>query len=69
MNRISSERKLIDLTQRELADEIGVDQATVVRWEAGGNVPQDKLLKLRSLFCCDLDWLLGVSDNRKTITV
>ncbi|MCI9129322.1 MAG: helix-turn-helix transcriptional regulator [Eggerthellaceae bacterium] len=67
MNRISSERTLLGITQKQFAKEMGVDPATVVRWEKGGNVPQDKLLKMRPLFHCDLDWLLGASDERKTV--
>lgn len=67
MNRVCAERKNLGLTQAELAKEVDVDQSTVVRWEAGGSIPQEKMVKLRSLFGCDLDWLLGVSDDRKTI--
>lgn len=67
MNRVCAERKNKDLTQVELAKELGVDQSTVVRWEAGGSIPQEKLVMMRTLFGCDLDWLLGVSDERKTV--
>lgn len=67
MNRVCAERKNKDLTQVELAKELGVDQSTVVRWEAGGSIPQEKLVMMRALFGCDLDWLLGVSDERKTV--
>lgn len=67
MNRVCAERKNLGLTQAELAKEVDVDQSTVVRWEAGGSIPQEKMVKMRSLFGCDLDWLLGVSDDRKTI--
>jgi DNA-binding XRE family transcriptional regulator len=35
------------LTQQELADEVGVTQPTVVRWEAGENEP--KLSRARVL--------------------
>ena len=56
MNRISSERTLLGITQKQFAKEMGVDPATVVRWE-----------KMRPLFHCDLDWLLGASDERKTV--
>lgn len=67
MNRVCAERKNLGLTQAELAKEVGVDQSTVVRWEAGGSIPQEKMVRMRSLFGCDLDWLIGVSDDRKTI--
>lgn len=68
MNRVCAERKNLGLTQAELAKEVDVDQSTVVRWEAGGSIPQEKMVKMRSLFGCDLDWLLGVSDDRKTVS-
>lgn len=67
MNRVCSERKILGLTQAELAQELEVDQSTVVRWEAGGSIPQEKMVKMRALFGCDLDWLLCVSDERKTV--
>lgn len=67
MNRVCSERNNMGWTQAELAEKVGVDQSTVVRWEAGGSIPQEKMVKMRSLFCCDIDWLIGVSDERKTV--
>lgn len=67
MNRVCGERKNLGLTQVELAELVDVDQSTVVRWESGGNIPQEKMVKMRSLFGCDIDWLIGVSDERKTI--
>lgn len=67
MNRVCAERKNLGLTQAELAEKIEVDQSTIVRWEAGGSIPQEKMVKMRTLFGCDLDWLVGVSDERKTV--
>lgn len=67
MNRVSSERCLIGITQADLAERLGVDKSTVVRWEAGGNIPVKKLAQMRLLFKCDLDWLLGLSEQRHTI--
>lgn len=67
MNRVCSERNLKGWTQADLAREVGVNESTVVRWEAGGNIPQDKMVKLRSIFGCDLDWLIGLTNERKTV--
>lgn len=67
MNRVSSERKLKSWTQKDLADRLNVDKSTVVRWEGGGNIPQDKIIAMRGLFSCDIDWLLGVSEERITV--
>lgn len=68
MNRIASERKLVGLTQVQLAKMLHVAESTVVRWEKGGNVPQDKLVEMRSIFLCDLEWILGITNERKSIT-
>lgn len=67
MNRVASERKITNMTQADLASQVNVDPSTVARWERGGNIPQDKLIEMRSVFRCDIDWLLGVSDERRTI--
>lgn len=55
MNRVCVERKNLGLTQVELAELVDVDQSTVVRWESGGSIPQEKMVKMRSLFGCDID--------------
>lgn len=67
MNRVCAERNMLGLTQVELAGEIDVNPATVVRWENGGSIPQQKLERMRDLFNCDVDWLLGLSDERRTV--
>lgn len=68
MNRIASERKLLGMTQGELARELNVDTSTIVRWENGGSVSQSALIQMRSLFGVDLDWLLGLSDTRNKLS-
>lgn len=67
-NRVKSERNLQGWTQSVLAKKVGVDVSTVIRWESGGSIPQEKMIILRELFKCDLDWLIGVSNERKTIS-
>lgn len=64
MNRIKSERALIGLTQQDLADMIGVDKSTIVRWESGGSLTQDNIVKMHDIFGCTADWLLGLVDER-----
>ncbi|KKK53682.1 hypothetical protein LCGC14_3092330 [marine sediment metagenome] len=39
-NQIKRLRRRLKLTQRQLADEIGVDPRTVMRWENGDCEPQ-----------------------------
>lgn len=68
MNRIASERKLLGMTQGELARKLNVDTSTIVRWENGGSVSQSALIQMRSLFGVDLDWLLGLSDTRNKLS-
>lgn len=63
-NRIASERVMLGLSQQQLANELGVDRATVSRWEKHGKVPERYLIQLRSLFGCSIDWIVGVTDER-----
>lgn len=35
-------RKMLDLTQKEFANALGVSENTIYNWEHGGNVPADK---------------------------
>lgn len=37
-------RKNADLTQRELAEILGVDRTTIAHWESGRHTPNGKLL-------------------------
>lgn len=67
MNRVCSERKMLGMTQQELAEEIDVNKSTIARWESGGNISQEKIIAMRKLFGCDIDWLLGITDDRLTV--
>ena len=42
-------RRMADLSQRELAQEAGVGQATVARWESGGSISVDALMRVLQL--------------------
>lgn len=64
---IRSERVRLGWTQADLARRLSVDASTVNRWEKGGAVTQDCLIKMRNLFGCTIDWLLGLTDERKPI--
>jgi DNA-binding transcriptional regulator YiaG len=39
-------REALGLTQRQLAEQLGAQQATVARWETGRNEPRGANLKL-----------------------
>lgn len=53
-------------TQTQLASELGVEQATISRWETGETMPSvAKLIKLTKILHCDIDNLFG-ADATKT---
>jgi transcriptional regulator with XRE-family HTH domain len=54
-------------TQEELAEKVGVDRTTIVRWESGGSITDRKLVQMRDLFGCDVDWILGLSDECRAV--
>lgn len=65
-SNITSERVRSGLTQNQLAEQLSVSSSTVYRWETGGALPGgDILVKMRKLFGCTTDYLLGLSDERK----
>ena len=47
------------LTRSDLADLLGLDRTTIVKWETGKSYPRaDTLIKLADLFECTIDDLL-----------
>ena len=59
MSKIRELRKAQKLTQAELAKLLDIDRTTVAQWEIGKNKPRvDTLLKLASIFKCNVDFLL-----------
>ena len=59
-------KRLIDLReknniyQRDLANKLNVEQATISQWEHGKRVPDSEILiKLSKLFDVSIDYLLG----------
>lgn len=53
--RIRRRRQELGLTQRELADLVGVDESSVINWESGKHYPRRKLGKLESVLGVRLD--------------
>lgn len=58
--RLREVRKSKKLTQKELAEQIGIKQNSYSDWETGKNEPSlENLVKLADLFEVSLDWLFG----------
>jgi len=64
--RLKSLRKSKDgLSQAKLADELGVTQQAVGRWEKGLNMPDNAILvKLADYFHVTIDYLQGREEKR-----
>ena len=53
-------RKKRNLTQKEVAQELGTSRVTVARWECGVNNPRlDTVRKLTQLYDCTADELIS----------
>ena len=53
-------RKEKNLTQEQLAEQLGVSRRTVSRWETGSNMPDlDILMELSDLYVVDLREILN----------
>ncbi len=65
---VASARERVGMTKVELARRLGVDRATVGRWEAGMNRPEDADLvhRFADLFGLDVDEALAAAGLRPT---
>ena len=60
-------RQKKDLTQEQLAEQLGVSRQSVSKWESGQSYPEmEKLLALCELFGCSLDTLMSKSAQEAT---
>ena len=58
--RIASRRKLANLSQEDISQELGVSRQAVSKWESDGGLPDiDNLIRLSKLFGVSVGWLLG----------
>lgn len=58
--RLKTLRKEKKLTQKEIAEQIGIKQNSYSDWETGKNEPSlEKLIVLADFFEVSLDWLVG----------
>ena len=58
--RLVEQRKLNNMTQRQMAEHLGIAQPSYIRYENGSAEPSlDALVKLADLFDVSVDYLLG----------
>jgi transcriptional regulator with XRE-family HTH domain len=63
-DRLVALRKDKGLKQKDLADAVGLERTTFVRYEGGGiQPPNDMVVKLADYFDVTTDYLLGKSDS------
>ena len=66
-DRIKQLRKQKGLTQKEMAEAVGVGVSTIAMWESGKRTPSFKLLNdLSDLFDKSIDYILGTSDDDRS---
>ena len=69
INRLDNLRKLREsrnITQVKLSTDLEVSQELISRYELGSSFPQpNMLIKLADYFNCSVDYLLGLTDERK----
>ena len=65
--KIKEQRLLCNYTLAEVAELIGVKEATVHRYESGEikNIKHDTIVKLADIFKCTPAYLMGWTDNPK----
>ena len=62
---IKERRRELGLTQRELAERMGVDQSSVANWETGATGPhRNKLVRLAKVLGCSVEELLDDDGNK-----
>ena len=60
-------RKRAKYTQHKVARHIGVNRATISKWESGKMLPStDNLIKLASFYNCSIDELLNTVSGDTT---
>jgi len=64
--RIRDLREDHDLNQQSLADLLNISQTTYSRYESGTlDIPSVSLIKLAQFYKTSIDYLVGLTDNKK----
>ena len=62
--RIASRRKLLNLSQEALSEQLSVSRQAVSKWESDAAIPEiDKIIALGKIFDVSVGWLLGVESE------
>ena len=62
-DRLAEQRKLNRMTQKEVAEYLGISQPSYIRYENGSAEPNlENLSRLADLFDVSVDYLLGRSE-------
>ena len=65
-NRLKHARMMKRLTQRQVAENTGLNQSSIHRWEHGETKPNvEAIKKLIDLYDCSADYLFGLTDIRR----
>ena len=63
--RIRDLREDADLTQKELADKLGMSQTGYSKYETGENdIPTAILIKLSEIYGVSIDYMLGIINEK-----
>lgn len=66
MNRIAELRKLKNVSQKDIADAVGVSVFAVSKWETGKTLPTgDNLRKMAEYLGCEPEEILSGLENKK----
>jgi len=65
---IRQRRKELGMTLLQLADKVGVKEATAQRWESGAikNIPYERVIQIASALDCPPSYLMGWIDKEPT---
>jgi len=62
-DRVKELRKARKMTQRQMAEALGITERSYQRYEAENNPNNETLIKLADFFDVSTDYLLGRTDN------
>lgn len=63
---IEAERGRIGLSKHAISKQLNISTTTYNHYIAGRPIPSDVLIAMADLFECRVDYLLGLTDDRRT---